>query len=385
MKRAFILVCFFLSYPLVLPCRGAPLQEADEYACNICRDPPYGERVLIHPDKTFTQSNGVTVSCGELQEWVQDVSPSPSGGTLEEARYCKLVQYLAWQNCDCSGPELPSPEDEQPVKELNPVCDLCGGTPGFDFDFVPEPNRNKLVGTGCCGRHSCEILYIGASQGVLSSNLCKIVREHSGPECCNLDIVTPPVPDPQQDQDEDEDSEEDEEEEEDEEDEEDYDFYHENDDKCQDDPSFRFKGKEHKDCGWVADAVATHIARRNSSTASSSRNQRMDVCQRKSFGKKVWRSCPLTCGKCPAAVAAIDAGETTQMCVRPLNRCGDGDGDGDGDGSIAQQQCCPGYECRAGIGILAERPVCSAMEEQREPTDGDGDEAEAGSHRRLRH
>jgi len=159
----------------------------NEYACNACRDSPDGERVLINPSKSFTQSNGRYTTCGELQEWVQDVQPS--GGSQGEAELCGLTQYLAWfHDCDCEGPDIP-PLDEH-VNELNPSCDICKNK---DFDYVPEPNREKLTDTGCCGKHNCDGLYFAAAKGVIQSDQCPTVQKNSGPTCCNLAIVTIPL------------------------------------------------------------------------------------------------------------------------------------------------------------------------------------------------
>lgn len=251
---------------------------------NICRDSAEGERKLVNPSKTFTQSNGVAVSCGELQEWVQDVAPS--GGAPGEATYCQLVQYVAWQNCDCIGPDIPSPFDD--VKDLNPVCNLCGNS-GLDFDFVPAPNKDKLTDTGCCGRQNCEILYYAASKGGLTANLCASIQEMSGPDCCNLTIIEPPSNEDNNDNvvDEEENEEEKENIEEDENEEETGD---EDDDeiKCEDDPTFAFKKKKRKNCDWVA--AKKKIKR---------------FCRRKSDGERVWKSCPRTCGKCPESNSGI--------------------------------------------------------------------------------
>lgn len=207
----------------------------------------------------------------------------PSDGTPEEARYCQLTQYLAWLNCDCMGPEIPSPMDN--VVDLNPVCNICGA-PGLDFNFVPQPNKNKVSDTGCCGRQNCEILYFGASQGVLSASMCTIVQQRSGSDCCNLDIVEPPsinnTGDGDDDKDEDDNHEEIENNEENNQEDE---SHNENDlddeSDCKDDPAFRFKGKNKKDCEWLA-----------------SKRFKKKFCKRKSFGEKVWRFCPNTCGKC---------------------------------------------------------------------------------------
>ena len=177
-------------YISVLHCRGAPI--VDEYSCNVCRDPPQGDRYLINPGKSFTQSNGRDTTCGELQEWVQDVEPV--GGSPGEAELCGLTQYLAWfHKCDCFGPDIPSPQDN--VNDPNASCDICGAS-DLDFNYIPEPNREKLTDTGCCGKQNCDGLYFAAANGVLSSTLCPIVQKNSGPECCNLAIASDPFSKP---------------------------------------------------------------------------------------------------------------------------------------------------------------------------------------------
>jgi hypothetical protein len=166
---------------------SAPVIDYD-VACNVCRDPSVGSRRLVSVDKVFTQeANGVTMSCGELQASVQDVSPD---GTAEEARLCATAQYLAWYyECECFGPDIPPPTDN--YIDPNPACDLCAGR---DFNFVPEPNLDKLTDTGCCGRQNCDILYQGAAEGVLTAELCSTIQKESGEDCCNLDpILLPPT------------------------------------------------------------------------------------------------------------------------------------------------------------------------------------------------
>ena len=167
---------------------GRPLDY--DYTCNICRNPPSGKREVINLGKTFTQSNGKTMTCGELQASVQDVLPE--GGGPGEARLCATAQYLAWLHCDCSGPSIPPPTDD--FKDSNPSCNLCAGR---DFDFIPQPNRDKLSETGCCGRMNCSILYKGAAEGVLTTNMCSTVQQNSGADCCNLETIPdPPAPTP---------------------------------------------------------------------------------------------------------------------------------------------------------------------------------------------
>ena len=70
-RQQITVIVYILS---VCCCNAVPLLD-DEYSCNVCRDPPHGERYLINPNKSFTQSDGRVTTCGELQQWVQDVQP----------------------------------------------------------------------------------------------------------------------------------------------------------------------------------------------------------------------------------------------------------------------------------------------------------------------
>ena len=123
--------------------------------------------------------------------------------------------------------------------------------------------------------------------------MCTIVQQRSGSDCCNLDIIESPyinnTGDDDDDKDKDDNHEEIEIENNEEINQEDKnqvnEIHNENDldneSDCQDDPSFRFKGKNKKDCEWLA-----------------SKRFKKQFCKRKSFGEKVWRFCPNTCGKC---------------------------------------------------------------------------------------
>lgn len=191
---------YFPKYLLVLVLASSVNPERQQcdaspiYSCNVCRNPPQGSRGLINGGKTFGQSNGVTMSCTELQLSVQDVNPT--SGAPGEARLCATAQYLAYLNCECSGPAIPNPTDT--YKEPNPACDLCGA-PGLQFKFVPSPNQDKLTNTRVAGQQNCAGLYKAAAQGVLSANLCPTVQQYSGPDCCNLTVVQPrqaPLPTP---------------------------------------------------------------------------------------------------------------------------------------------------------------------------------------------
>ncbi|KAG7372226.1 hypothetical protein IV203_018369 [Nitzschia inconspicua] len=159
-----------------------------DQSCNICRDSLAGERKVVNSSKSFIQgSSGITTTCGELQASVRDLNPI--SGAPGEARLCVIAQYLAWLHCDCSGPDIPPPTDN--YVDPNPACNLCAGR---DFNFIPEPNLNKLSNTGCCGNMNCQILYQGAAEGVLKPHLCTIVQQNSGSDCCNLEAInTPPT------------------------------------------------------------------------------------------------------------------------------------------------------------------------------------------------
>ena len=192
---SYILVLFVFVLSL---CQELSQCEANPiYACNICRNPPQGTRELVNGGKTFGQSNGVTMSCLDLQLSVQDVNPT-STGSAGEARLCSTAQYLAYLHCDCSGPTISPPTDV--YKDPMPACDLCGG-PGLDFNFVPGPNQDKLTDTRVAGQQNCVGLYTAAAQGVISTNLCPTIQQYSGPDCCNLGVIQPrqvslPTPSP---------------------------------------------------------------------------------------------------------------------------------------------------------------------------------------------
>jgi hypothetical protein len=89
LSPALILVSAQLVFGLFEQARARPIEY--EYSCNICRDSPQGKREVINLSKSFKQQgNGVTMTCGQLQESVQDLNPI--SGAPGEARLCATSQ-----------------------------------------------------------------------------------------------------------------------------------------------------------------------------------------------------------------------------------------------------------------------------------------------------
>jgi len=152
--------------------------------CNVCRDAPNNSvawRNLVNPSQSF-KMNGETWTCQYLQDTVQDVNPY--NGAAGEARWCTLAQTFAEQHCTCNGPQIPSMNDQ--VQNLNPACDLCQGQ---QLNYVPSVNSGITANTGVAGNMNCQGLYNAMSQGVLTSNLCPIVKANAGPVCCALESI----------------------------------------------------------------------------------------------------------------------------------------------------------------------------------------------------
>lgn len=133
------------------------------------------------PAKKFTQSNGVTMTCGELEASVADLRVGEWAASGENY-LCAAAQYIAYLNCDCRGVPIPSPEET--YKDPNPACNLCGART-LQFDKVPPPNKDKLTTTPF-GKMNCEGLYLALAEGIVSAYMCPKVTTISGPECCNI-------------------------------------------------------------------------------------------------------------------------------------------------------------------------------------------------------
>lgn len=181
-RFAFLTISFFVQDTVAQYPSGKTFKPG---YCNICRDAPNNSiawRNIANPSQSF-KMNGESWTCGYLQDTVQDVNPY--SGAPGEARWCGLAQTFAEESCTCTGPDIPSMNDQ--VKDLNPACDLCKGQA---FDYVPSVNNGLTANTGVAGNMNCQGLYNAMSQGVLTSNLCPTVIANAGPVCCNVETVT---------------------------------------------------------------------------------------------------------------------------------------------------------------------------------------------------
>ncbi|MFK7823851.1 MAG: hypothetical protein AB8G05_06835 [Oligoflexales bacterium] len=154
--------------------------------CNVCRNG--GE--ITNPENEFTMTNSAgeetTWTCGFLQESMADVKAT--GGAPGEARWCALGQLWADKECSCSGDPVPT----QPPKDPNPSCDLCkslSGQEAYDFNYVPVELEEELVETEFFGRIPCGGLYLALAEGVISNDICPILREKVGKLCCNAPFL----------------------------------------------------------------------------------------------------------------------------------------------------------------------------------------------------
>mmetsp|Transcript_39588 Transcript_39588/g.95635 ORF Transcript_39588/g.95635 Transcript_39588/m.95635 type:complete len:200 (-) Transcript_39588:142-741(-) len=177
--------------------------------CNICPDAPGSVRSLTPirdgsnlPNPTGLVQNYLTqgTTCTDLQVSVGDVLSSiADGGNDLEASHCSKTQFLACvsgcchasSNAQVQGLTQPLGSGvcyKQKVHDPNPACDLCGGPTVRQFDFVPEPNIEKLTDTKYVGTHNCRGLYLAAAEGIFTSNFCPVIQQESGEDCCNLGV-----------------------------------------------------------------------------------------------------------------------------------------------------------------------------------------------------
>jgi hypothetical protein len=117
---------------------------------------------------------GKVWTCKYLQETVQDVN---TNGWSGEQRMCANARLLAKQ-CPCSGGNRPA----DVVHNVNDSCNLCGAYGGVTPASVGT--AGITVNTGVVGNMNCGGLYNAMAGGIISSNLCPIVKSAAGPTCC---------------------------------------------------------------------------------------------------------------------------------------------------------------------------------------------------------
>jgi hypothetical protein len=98
---------------------------------------------------------------------------------------CATAQYLAWQNCECYGVQIPGLDEE--YTDPNPACKLCVGS-NLDCKNVPMPNYSLLTNTGGYGKMNCLGLEQALAEGVFMPSACSTVQRNSAKTCCNYHI-----------------------------------------------------------------------------------------------------------------------------------------------------------------------------------------------------
>jgi len=161
--------------------------------CNICPDVDTsgGLRGSIDaipfPNRQVPNFGDGKRTCSYLQETVADVMYK--GGPSDETRWCVNNQWLACE-AGCCGPPGQSNCFGGNVKDPNPSCDICKDQ---QFDFVPGVNAEKTTRTSRFGTHNCKGLYFAASEGMFSANMCPLLQDEAGKNCCAIETPDLPV------------------------------------------------------------------------------------------------------------------------------------------------------------------------------------------------
>jgi len=150
---------------------GSTLDLRDQpVSCDICfGGSPNSGSVQVDAGKIWT--------CKYLQETVQDVD---ANGWSGEQQMCANARLLAKQ-CPCPGGNRPA----EVVIDINDACNLCAAYPGKTPSNVGT--TGITVNTNVVGNMNCGGLYNAMNSGIISSNLCPIVKQAAGQTCC-----TPP-------------------------------------------------------------------------------------------------------------------------------------------------------------------------------------------------
>ncbi|OEU06449.1 hypothetical protein FRACYDRAFT_254466 [Fragilariopsis cylindrus CCMP1102] len=147
---------------------GSTLDLRDQpVSCDICfGGSPNSGSVQVDAGKIWT--------CKYLQETVQDVD---ANGWSGEQQMCANARLLAKQ-CPCPGGNRPA----DVVIDINDACNLCAAYPGKTPSNVGT--TGITVNTNVVGNMNCGGLYNAMNSGIISSNLCPIVKQAAGQTCC---------------------------------------------------------------------------------------------------------------------------------------------------------------------------------------------------------
>jgi len=147
---------------------GSTLDLRDQpVSCDICYGgSPNSGSVQVDAGKIWT--------CKYLQETVQDVD---ANGWSGEQQMCANARLLAKQ-CPCPGGNRPA----EVVIDINDSCNLCAAYPGKTPSNVGT--TGITVNTNVVGNMNCGGLYNAMNSGIISSNLCPIVKQAAGQTCC---------------------------------------------------------------------------------------------------------------------------------------------------------------------------------------------------------
>jgi len=141
--------------------------RTEPVSCDICfGGSPNSGSVQVDAGKVWT--------CKYLQETVQDVN---ANGWSGEQQMCANARLLAKQ-CPCPGGNRPA----EVVIDINDACNLCGAYPGKTPSNVGT--TGITVNTNVVGNMNCGGLYNAMNSGIISSNLCPIVKQAAGQTCC---------------------------------------------------------------------------------------------------------------------------------------------------------------------------------------------------------
>ena len=161
--------------------------------CNICPDVDSSGSIrgssgsIPFPDRVVPNFGNGQQTCSYLQRTVEDVMFK--GGPAEESRWCVNNQWLACE-AGCCGPPGQSNCFGGNIKDPNPSCDLCEGQ---EYAFVPAVNSEKTVRTSRFGTQNCKGMYLAASEGIFTANMCPLLQGEAGKSCCSIETPNLPV------------------------------------------------------------------------------------------------------------------------------------------------------------------------------------------------